>query len=146
MTLRVIVSVVCLHRWLFTGVSRYKAIELLMLPNNHNGAFLIRESQTNTGLSVQAGNGGEQMVNVLEKHPDCCLGADGYSLSILRRSSSPFHDSVKHYRICCLPNGWFYISPRLTFPSLHHLVEHYSGGYPAFCCPNVHRESWKIDG
>lgn len=69
------------------------------------------------------------MVNVLEKQPDCCLGADGYSLSILRRSSSPYHDSVKHYRISCLPNGWFYISPRLTFPSLHHMVEHYSGLY-----------------
>ncbi|TNM88414.1 hypothetical protein fugu_004668 [Takifugu bimaculatus] len=90
------------HMWLFTGISRYKAIELLMLPNNHNGAFLIRESQTN---------------------------ADGYSLSILRRSGSSYHDSVKHYRISCLPNGWFYISPRLTFPSLHHLVEHYSGLY-----------------
>lgn len=71
------------------------------------------------------------MVNALEKQPDCCLGADGYSLSILRRSSSPYHDSVKHYRISCLPNGWFYISPRLTFPSLHHLVEHYSGLYRA---------------
>ncbi|XP_011612619.2 src-like-adapter 2 [Takifugu rubripes] len=95
------------HMWLFTGISRYKAIELLMLPNNHNGAFLIRESQTN---------------------------ADGYSLSILRRSSSSYHDSVKHYRIFCLPNGWFYISPRLTFPSLHHLVEHYSECADGLCC------------
>ncbi|TWW61577.1 Src-like-adapter 2 [Takifugu flavidus] len=95
------------HMWLFTGISRYKAIELLMLPNNHNGAFLIRESQTN---------------------------ADGYSLSILRRSGSSYHDSVKHYRISCLPNGWFYISPRLTFPSLHHLVEHYSECADGLCC------------
>lgn len=51
--------VVCLHRWLFAGISRYKAIELLMLPNNRNGAFLIRESETNTGLSVQTANASE---------------------------------------------------------------------------------------
>lgn len=45
--------VLCLHRWLYTGVSRYKAIELLMLPNNQNGAFLVRESETTAGLSLR---------------------------------------------------------------------------------------------
>lgn len=118
----------CLHRWLFTGISRYKAIELLMLPNNHNGAFLIRESETSAGLSVRAGSGGEWMC--YKTKPDSCyLGADCYSLSILRKSSSPYLNSVKHYRISSLQNSWVYISPRLTFPSLHHLVEHYSGLY-----------------
>uniref|UniRef100_H3CPC9 Src like adaptor 2a n=1 Tax=Tetraodon nigroviridis TaxID=99883 RepID=H3CPC9_TETNG len=95
------------HTWLFAGVSRSKAVELLMLPNNRNGAFLIRESETS---------------------------ADCYSLSILRRSGSPCMDSVKHYRICCLQNGWVYISPGLTFPSLHHLVEHYSESAGGLCC------------
>ncbi|XP_041813988.1 src-like-adapter 2 [Chelmon rostratus] len=89
------------HRWLFTGISRYKAMELLMQPNNQNGAFLIRESETNR---------------------DC------YSLSVLRRKC------VKHYRISHLQNGWVYISPGLTFPSLHHLVEHYSESADGLCC------------
>ncbi len=54
-----------------------------------------------------------------------CL--DCYSLSVLRRTHSSYQDCVKHYRISHLQNGWVYISPGLTFPSLHHLVEHYSG-------------------
>ncbi|XP_026203233.1 src-like-adapter 2 [Anabas testudineus] len=87
------------HRWLFTGITRYKAVELLMLPTNQTGAFLIRESETSR---------------------DC------YSLSVLKRSNASYLDCVKHYRISILQNGWVYISPRLTFPSLHDLVEHYS--------------------
>ncbi|XP_023254772.1 src-like-adapter 2 [Seriola lalandi dorsalis] len=87
------------HRWLFTGISRYKAVELLMQPNNQSGSFLIRESETNR---------------------DC------YSLSVLRKNNSLYQDCVKHYRISHLQNGWVYISPGITFPSLHHLVEHYS--------------------
>lgn len=53
--------------------------------------------------------------------------SDCYSLSVLKRTSHPSMDSVKHYRISCLQNSWVYISPGNTFPSLHHLVEHYSG-------------------
>ncbi|KAM4613591.1 src-like-adapter 2 [Polymixia lowei] len=96
------------NRWLFTGISRYKAEELLMLPNNQTGAFLVRESQSHRAF---------------------------YSLSILRRTSSSYLDSVKHYRICRLENGWFFISPNLTFASLHHLVEHYSESPHGLCCP-----------
>lgn len=95
------------HRWLFTGISRYKAMELLMQPSNHSGAFLIRESETNR---------------------DC------YSLSVLRRTNPSYLDSVKHYRISQLQNGWVYISPGLTFPSLHRLVEHYSESADGLCC------------
>ncbi|XP_042352370.1 src-like-adapter 2 [Plectropomus leopardus] len=94
------------HRWLFTGISRYKAVELLMQPNNQSGAFLIRESETNR---------------------DC------YSLSVLRRANASYLDCVKHYRISKLQNGWFYISPGVTFPSLHHLVEHYSESADGLC-------------
>ncbi|XP_029286897.1 src-like-adapter 2 [Cottoperca gobio] len=94
------------HRWLFTGISRYKAVELLMQPHNQSGAFLIRESETNR---------------------DC------YSLSVLSRTNSSYLDSVKHYRIPQLQNGWVYISPGVTFPSLHHLVEHYSESAGGLC-------------
>ncbi|XP_053297855.1 src-like-adapter 2 [Pleuronectes platessa] len=87
------------HRWLYTGISRLKAVELLLQPSNQNGAFLVRES---------------------ESERDC------HSLSVLRRTNSSYLDDVKHYRISQLQNGWVYISPGLTFPSLHHLVEHYS--------------------
>ncbi|XP_070758897.1 src-like-adapter 2 [Enoplosus armatus] len=95
------------HRWLFTGIGRYKAEELLMQPNNQSGAFLIRESETSR---------------------DC------YSLSVLRRTNSSHLDCVKHYRIAHLQNGWVYISPGLTFPSLHRLVEHYSELADGLCC------------
>ncbi|KAF3689507.1 Src-like-adapter 2 Src-like adapter protein 2 [Channa argus] len=95
------------NRWLFTGISRYKAVELLMQPNNQTGAFLIRESETNR---------------------DC------YSLSVLKRTNASYMDSVKHYRITLLQNGWVYISPGLTFPSLHHLVDHYSERVDGLTC------------
>ncbi|XP_071773563.1 src-like-adapter 2 isoform X1 [Centroberyx gerrardi] len=96
------------NKWLFTGISRCKAVELLMLPNNQTGAFMLRDSESSR---------------------DC------YSLSVLRRASSSYLASVKHYRIHRLQNGWFYISPSLTFPSLHHLVEHYSETADGLCCP-----------
>lgn len=95
------------HRWLFTGISRYKAVELLMHPNNQTGAFLIRESETSK---------------------------DSYSLSVLMRTNFSYQDCVKHYRIYTLPNGWVYISPSLTFPSLHCMVEHYSELADGLCC------------
>ncbi|KAJ0068356.1 hypothetical protein NL108_005921, partial [Boleophthalmus pectinirostris] len=95
------------HRWLYTGISRLKAVELLMLPQNINGSFLIRESETNK---------------------DC------YSLSVLRKGPHSFMNSVKHYRICHLPNGWVFISPGLTFPSLQHLINHYTENADGLCC------------
>ncbi|KAM9859759.1 src-like-adapter 2 [Aulostomus maculatus] len=95
------------HRWLFSGISRYKAVELLTQPNNQRGSFLIRESET---------------------HRDC------YSLS-LRWSNDPLMvDCVKHYCISHLQNGWFYISQGHNFASLKHLVEHYSVSSDGLCC------------
>ncbi|MEJ1278992.1 Src-like-adaptor 2 [Cricetulus griseus] len=56
-----------------------------------------------------------------------------YSLSIrLSRPSS--WDRIRHYRIQRLDNGWLYISPRLTFPSLQALVDHYSELADDICC------------
>ncbi|XP_063205682.1 src-like-adapter 2 isoform X1 [Chroicocephalus ridibundus] len=95
------------HRWLYEGVSRQKAEELLLQPGNRSGSFLVRESQTRRGC---------------------------YSLSV-RRSERASWDSVTHYRIHRLENGWLYISPRLTFPSLHDLVDHYSELGEGLCCP-----------
>uniref|UniRef100_A0A8C3K546 Src-like-adapter 2 n=1 Tax=Calidris pygmaea TaxID=425635 RepID=A0A8C3K546_9CHAR len=95
------------HRWLYEGVSRQKAEELLLRPGNRSGSFLIRESQTRRGC---------------------------YSLSV-RRSERASWDSVTHYRIHRLENGWLYISPGLTFPSLHDLVDHYSEFGEGLCCP-----------
>ncbi|XP_032848850.2 src-like-adapter 2 isoform X4 [Tyto alba] len=86
------------HRWLYEGVSRQKAEELLLQPGNRSGSFLIRESQTRQGC---------------------------YSLSV-RHAERASWDAVTHYSIHALGNGWLYISPRLTFPSLHALVDHYS--------------------
>uniref|UniRef100_A0A8C3CUY9 Src like adaptor 2 n=1 Tax=Cairina moschata TaxID=8855 RepID=A0A8C3CUY9_CAIMO len=87
------------HRWLYEGISREKAEELLLRPGNHSGSFLIRQSQTRRGC---------------------------YSLSV-RRTELTSWDSVTHYRIHRLENGWLYISPRLTFSNLHDLVDHYTG-------------------
>ncbi|XP_041867233.1 src like adaptor 1a [Melanotaenia boesemani] len=38
------------HGWLFEGVERQKAEELLLLPGNRVGSFLVRESATERGL------------------------------------------------------------------------------------------------
>nr|XP_045013549.1 src-like-adapter 2 [Jaculus jaculus] len=90
------------HGWLYEGLCREKAEELLLLPGNSGGSFLIRKSQTRRGC---------------------------YSLSI-RLSRPASWDRIRHYRIQYLDNGWLYISPRLTFPSLQALVDHYSEIYP----------------
>ncbi|KAL1786565.1 NDRG3 isoform X1 [Sigmodon hispidus] len=94
------------HGWLYEGLSRERAEELLLLPGNPGGAFLIRESQTRRGC---------------------------YSLSI-RLSRPASWDRIRHYRIQRLDNGWLYISPRLTFPSLQALVDHYSELADDICC------------
>ncbi|XP_074068119.1 src-like-adapter 2 isoform X2 [Macrotis lagotis] len=86
------------HGWLYEGLNREKAEDLLLLPSNRGGSFLIRESQTRR---------------------------DAYSLSV-RLSRPTSRDVVRHYRIHRLENGWFYISPRLTFPSLQALVDYYT--------------------
>uniref|UniRef100_A0A663N1X1 Src like adaptor 2 n=1 Tax=Athene cunicularia TaxID=194338 RepID=A0A663N1X1_ATHCN len=94
------------HRWLYKGISRQKAEELLLGPGNHSGSFMIRESQSRRGC---------------------------FSLSV-RHSEHGSWDSVTHYRIHHLENGWLYISPCLTFPSLHALVDHYSDLGEGLCC------------
>lgn len=43
---------VCSCRWQFVGLSKQKSEELLMLPHNQPGSFLIRESETYPGTCV----------------------------------------------------------------------------------------------
>ncbi|XP_037107350.1 src-like-adapter 2 [Syngnathus acus] len=95
------------HRWLFTGISRHKAEELLMQPENRIGSFLIRESETHAG----------------------CL-----SLSVRWRVNVLYSNCIKHYLIYRLQNGRLYISPTRSFASLKHLVEHYSESADKLCC------------
>ncbi|XP_064586415.1 src-like-adapter 2 [Zonotrichia leucophrys gambelii] len=58
-----------------------------------------------------------------------------YSLSVQRGRFSAWA-SVTHCHIHRLDNGHLYISSWLTFPSLHNLVDHYSGNAsPGPCCP-----------
>ncbi|NXG13889.1 SLAP2 protein, partial [Grallaria varia] len=100
------------HGWLYEGVSRQKAEELLLRPGNRSGSFLIRESQTRRGEAASATAPGPARRRLLA----ACA-------------------SVTHYRIQRLENGWLYISPGLTFPSLHNLVDHYSEFGEGLCCP-----------
>ncbi|CAO2591284.1 Tyrosine-protein kinase Blk [Lemmus lemmus] len=64
---------------------------------NKAGAFLIRESESNKGA---------------------------FSLSV--KDVTPQGEVVKHYKIRSLDDGGYYISPRVTFPTLQALVQHYS--------------------
>ncbi|XP_042657226.1 src-like-adapter 2 isoform X3 [Tyto alba] len=175
------------HRWLYEGVSRQKAEELLLQPGNRSGSFLIRESQTRQGFlqllvkqrrekaqplkvkgplrdptgcpraqswgtgtahpgpmaawaprglrgwggpvpasSLEAETGTETQQLMLRAHGTRPAATQGcYSLSV-RHAERASWDAVTHYSIHALGNGWLYISPRLTFPSLHALVDHYS--------------------
>ncbi|KAK7119412.1 hypothetical protein R3I94_021302 [Phoxinus phoxinus] len=93
------------NRWLFEGITRRNAEQLLMLPQNYSGCFLIRESQS-------------------------CPGS--YSLSI--RQDRDHAHNVKHYRIHQLDNNWFYIHHNRTFSTLTQLVDYYSQPFNGTYC------------
>uniref|UniRef100_A0A8D0HUC7 Tyrosine-protein kinase n=1 Tax=Sphenodon punctatus TaxID=8508 RepID=A0A8D0HUC7_SPHPU len=61
-------------------------------------------------------------ISIISSSPLFPPGA--YSLSV-RDSGATHGDIIKHYRIRSLDGGGYYISPRLTFPSLQQLVQHY---------------------
>uniref|UniRef100_A0A8C9F5K5 Tyrosine-protein kinase n=1 Tax=Pavo cristatus TaxID=9049 RepID=A0A8C9F5K5_PAVCR len=87
--------------WFFKNLSRKDAERQLLASGNTHGSFLIRESETSKG---------------------------SYSLSV-RDFDQNQGETVKHYKIRNMDNGGYYISPRVTFSSLHELVEYYSSFY-----------------
>ncbi|XP_038659309.1 tyrosine-protein kinase HCK isoform X2 [Scyliorhinus canicula] len=94
-----------MEEWFFKGVSRKDAERYLLASGNKVGSFMIRDSETNIG---------------------------SYSLSV-RDHDPTLGDAVKHYKIRTLDNGGFYISPRITFPSLNNLVSHYKKQGDGLC-------------
>lgn len=50
--------------------------------------------------------------------------AGAFSLSV--KDVTTQGEMVKHYKIRSLDEGGYYISPRIAFPSLQALVQHYS--------------------
>ncbi|XP_048830906.1 tyrosine-protein kinase Blk-like [Brienomyrus brachyistius] len=94
-----------MERWFFKNLSRKETERLLLAPGNKVGAFLIRESETNKGA---------------------------FSLSIKDIVPGQGH-AVKHYKIRSLDDGGFYISPKITFPSLSELVKYYSKTAGGLC-------------
>ncbi|GAB1298993.1 Tyrosine-protein kinase Blk [Apodemus speciosus] len=86
-----------LRRWFFRTISRKDAERQLLAPMNKAGSFLIRESESNKGA---------------------------FSLSV--KDVTTQGEVVKHYKIRSLDDGGYYISPRITFPTLQALVQHYS--------------------
>uniref|UniRef100_A0A8D0C4D2 Tyrosine-protein kinase n=1 Tax=Salvator merianae TaxID=96440 RepID=A0A8D0C4D2_SALMN len=91
--------------WFFKDLSRKDAERQLLTAGNTHGAFLIRESETTKG---------------------------SFSLSI-RDFDQNQGEVVKHYKIRNMDNGGFYISPRITFNSLHQLVEYYTRNMDGLC-------------
>ncbi|XP_029139520.1 tyrosine-protein kinase Lck isoform X3 [Protobothrops mucrosquamatus] len=87
--------------WFFKALSRKDAERRLLSAGNTHGAFLLRESESTKG---------------------------SFSLSV-RDFDQNQGEVVKHYKIRNMDNGGFYISPRITFDSLHSLVEHYTSYY-----------------
>ncbi|XP_054026519.1 tyrosine-protein kinase Lck isoform X4 [Dryobates pubescens] len=87
--------------WFFKNISRKDAERQLLASGNTHGSFLIRESETSKG---------------------------SYSLSV-RDFDQNQGETVKHYKIRNMDSGGYYISPRVTFSSLHELVEHYTRYY-----------------
>ncbi|XP_034269217.1 tyrosine-protein kinase Lck isoform X2 [Pantherophis guttatus] len=91
--------------WFFKALSRKDAERCLLAAGNTHGAFLIRESESTKG---------------------------SFSLSV-RDFDQNRGEVVKHYKIRNMDNGGFYISPRITFDSLHSLVEHYTSNADGLC-------------
>lgn len=92
------------EKWFFRTISRKDAERQLLAPMNKAGSFLIRESESNKGA---------------------------FSLSV--KDITTQGEVVKHYKIRSLDNGGYYISPRITFPTLQALVQHYSKKGDGLC-------------
>ncbi|KAK1343027.1 hypothetical protein QTO34_015797 [Cnephaeus nilssonii] len=92
------------EKWFFRSISRKDAERQLLAPINKVGSFLIRESETNKGA---------------------------FSLSV--KDVTTQGEVIKHYKIRSLDEGGYYVSPRITFPTLQALVQHYSKKGDGLC-------------
>uniref|UniRef100_A0A2K6QZ25 Tyrosine-protein kinase n=2 Tax=Rhinopithecus roxellana TaxID=61622 RepID=A0A2K6QZ25_RHIRO len=92
------------ERWFYRSLTRKEAERQLLAPINKASSFLIRESETNKGA---------------------------FSLSV--KDVTTQGELIKHYKIRSLDEGGYYISPRITFPSLQALVQHYSKKGDGLC-------------
>ncbi|XP_032188150.1 tyrosine-protein kinase Blk [Mustela erminea] len=92
------------EKWFFRSISRKDAERQLLAPINKAGSFLIRESETNKGA---------------------------FSLTV--KDVTTQGEMIKHYKIRSLDEGGYYISPRITFPTLQALVQHYSQKGDGLC-------------
>ncbi|XP_038291173.1 tyrosine-protein kinase Blk isoform X3 [Canis lupus familiaris] len=92
------------EKWFFRSISRKDAERQLLAPVNKAGSFLIRESETNKGA---------------------------FSLTV--KDVTTQGEMIKHYKIRSLDEGGYYISPRITFPTLQALVQHYSQKGDGLC-------------
>uniref|UniRef100_A0A8C5P8G1 Tyrosine-protein kinase n=1 Tax=Leptobrachium leishanense TaxID=445787 RepID=A0A8C5P8G1_9ANUR len=93
------------EQWFFKNLGRKNAERQLLAPGNLQGSFLVRESETSK---------------------------ESYSLSV-RDLDQNQGEVVKHYKIRNMDDGGFYISPRITFSSLHDMVQHYSSKMDGLC-------------
>ncbi|MBN3309156.1 BLK kinase, partial [Amia calva] len=91
--------------WFFKNLSRKETERLLLAPANKAGTFLIRESETSKGA---------------------------FSLSV-KDADQQHGDVVKHYKIRSLDDGGYYISPKVSFPTLQELVKYYSKTSDGLC-------------
>ncbi|XP_007426171.1 src-like-adapter [Python bivittatus] len=89
------------HGWLFEGIGREKAEELLLLPNNKVGSFMIRKSETTNGfysLSVR---------HVDVKHYRIFRLPNNWYYISPRQTFQCLEDLVNHYSevadgLCCV--------------------------------------------
>uniref|UniRef100_A0AAQ4S4B7 Tyrosine-protein kinase n=1 Tax=Gasterosteus aculeatus aculeatus TaxID=481459 RepID=A0AAQ4S4B7_GASAC len=89
------------EEWFFKDITRKDAERQLLAPANKPGSYLIRESETSKG---------------------------SYSLSV-RDVGAEGTDSVKHYKIRTMDDGGYYISPKISFPSIAAMIKHYHPYY-----------------
>ncbi|XP_056289631.1 tyrosine-protein kinase yes-like [Pseudoliparis swirei] len=117
------------EEWYFGKMGRKDAERLLLNAGNHQGTFLVRESETTKGA---------------------------FSLSI-RDWDETKGDNVKHYKIRKLDSGGYYITTRAQFDTLQKLVKHYTEHADGLChrlttvCPTVKpqtqglaKDAWEI--
>lgn len=110
------------EEWFFGKILRKDAEKQLLMPQNPRGTFLIRNSEQSSGV---------------------------FSLSV-KDWENGRGDHVKHYKIKCLDNGSFFITPRHVFLGLQDLVAFYIEDSNGLChrltfsCPKPKPHMWDL--